>query len=129
MRLKKTSQYIEGGAGLPSYFTTETNTGMKWIDGKTIYSKTIYISSLPNNTTTFYPIFTSTSDIGVCFIDDSASFMYSSSGDEADTMNWIYSTSGYVMTCIKNKQIRIKTSDDKSSFYAYVTVRYTKTTD
>ena len=41
MRIKKTSQYIEGGAGLPSYFTTETNTGMKWIDGKDIYRKVI----------------------------------------------------------------------------------------
>ena len=41
MRIKKTSQYIEGGAGLPSYFTTETDTGMKWIDGKTIYRKVI----------------------------------------------------------------------------------------
>lgn len=39
MRIKKTSQYIEGGTGLPSYFTTETDTGMKWIDGKTIYRK------------------------------------------------------------------------------------------
>lgn len=39
MRIKKTSQYIEGGAGLPSYFTTETDTGMKWIDGKNIYRK------------------------------------------------------------------------------------------
>lgn len=100
-----------------------------WYDGKPLYRKTIYISSLPNNTTTLYQIFTSTTNIGVCFIDDSASFMYTSTGDEADTMNWIYSTSGYVMTCIKQKQIRIKTSDDKSSFYAYVTVKYTKTTD
>lgn len=41
MRIRKTSQYIEGGAGLPSYFTTETNTGMKWIDGKDIYRKVI----------------------------------------------------------------------------------------
>lgn len=41
MRIKKTSQYIEGGTGLPSYFTTETDTGMKWIDGKTIYRKVV----------------------------------------------------------------------------------------
>lgn len=41
MRIKKTSQYIEGGAGLPSYFTTETDTGMKWINGKDIYRKVI----------------------------------------------------------------------------------------
>jgi len=39
MRIKKTSQYIEGGAGLPSYFTDEIDTGMKWIDGKKIYRK------------------------------------------------------------------------------------------
>lgn len=41
MRIKKTSQYIEGGTGLPSYFTNEIDTGMKWIDGKTIYRKVI----------------------------------------------------------------------------------------
>lgn len=41
MRIKKTSQYIEGGAGLPSYFTDEIDTGMKWIDGKPIYRKVI----------------------------------------------------------------------------------------
>lgn len=41
MRIKKTSQYIEGGTGLPSYFTTEIDTGMKWIDGKKIYRKVI----------------------------------------------------------------------------------------
>ena len=46
MRIRKTSQYIEGGAGLPSYFTTETNTGMKWIDGKDIYSKTFTYDNL-----------------------------------------------------------------------------------
>ena len=41
MRIKKTSQYIEGGAGLPSYFTDEIDTGMKWVDGKPIYRKVI----------------------------------------------------------------------------------------
>ena len=40
-QIQKTSQYIEGGTGLPSYFTTETDTGMKWIDDKKIYSKTL----------------------------------------------------------------------------------------
>ena len=49
MRIKKTSQYIEGGAGLPSYFTTETDTGMKWINDKTIYRKVIETNT-PNST-------------------------------------------------------------------------------
>ena len=43
-QIEKTSQYIEGGAGLPSYFTTETDTGMKWIDGNTIYRKCYQIT-------------------------------------------------------------------------------------
>ena len=41
MRIRKTSQYMEGGVGLPSYFTDEIDTGMKWIDGKPIYRKVI----------------------------------------------------------------------------------------
>ena len=49
MRIKKTSQYIEGGAGLPSYFTTEIDTGMKWIDGKTIYRRCADISSITSS--------------------------------------------------------------------------------
>lgn len=58
MRIKKTSQYIEGGAGLPSYFTTETNTGMKWIDGKDIYSKTFTYNNLSQVTSGSYDTIT-----------------------------------------------------------------------
>lgn len=50
MRIKKTSQYIEGGTGLPSYFTTETDTGMKWTDGKTIYRR-VLTGTTPNTQT------------------------------------------------------------------------------
>lgn len=32
------------------YSTSEVNTGFKWIDGKTIYKKTIYFGALPNST-------------------------------------------------------------------------------
>ena len=39
MRIQKTSQYIEGGTQIASYFTNEVNTGVKWIDGKDIYRK------------------------------------------------------------------------------------------
>ena len=33
------------------YSTAEVDTGRKWIDGKTIYKKTINFGALPNNTT------------------------------------------------------------------------------
>ena len=70
MRIKKTSQYIEGGAsisnvygtsqengysqeyinGLNTYSTSEIDTGKVWIDGKNIYRKVIDCGALPNNT-------------------------------------------------------------------------------
>ena len=37
-----------GGAGGIDYSTTEQDTGLKWIDGKTVYQKTVSIGTLPN---------------------------------------------------------------------------------
>ena len=54
MRIKKTSQYIEGGAGLPSYFTDEIDTGMKWIDGKPIYRKVISTGNISESSTVYF---------------------------------------------------------------------------
>ena len=34
-----------------AYSTSETDSGEKWIDGKTIYKKTVNFGALPNNTT------------------------------------------------------------------------------
>lgn len=77
MRIKKTSQYIEGGAGLPSYFTTETNTGMKWIDGKDIYRKVIEFTTA--NAYTGTVLSTGISNASNVFIDESHSYVISAS--------------------------------------------------
>lgn len=118
--------------GLNTYSTTEQRVGT-WINGKPLYRKVVYISSLPNNATGFYDIFSSgeISNIDLCIMDESASYMTITSGGttENDPMNWIYSTTAFVFTCIRNKQIRIITKDDKSSTSAYVSILYTKTTD
>ena len=37
-------------SALGDYSTNETNTGAKWIDGKTIYKKTVNTGALPSNT-------------------------------------------------------------------------------
>lgn len=37
-----------GGGGVVDYSTSEQDTGKKWIDGRPIYSKTIYVSTLAN---------------------------------------------------------------------------------
>lgn len=44
-----------GDSIILDYSTNEVNTGTKWIDGKTIYKKTVQIASLPNATSTGYP--------------------------------------------------------------------------
>lgn len=98
-----------------------------WIDGKPLYRKVVYISSLPNNTMTKYQVFNDKSIIDTCFIDSSGSYM--KIAQEVDTLNWIYSTTGFIMTCLLDKEIRIKTTDDKSTAHAYIAVCYTKTTD
>lgn len=41
----------DGDPIILDYSTSEVNTGVKWIDGSAIYKKTIYVNSLPNNTT------------------------------------------------------------------------------
>lgn len=38
-----------------NYSTSEVSTGFTWLDGKTIYKKTVQIPSLPNATSTGYP--------------------------------------------------------------------------
>lgn len=111
---------------LTTYSTAETRIGT-WIDGKPLYRKVVYISSLPNNTMTTYQVFNDKSIIDTCFIDSSGSYM--KIAQEVDTLNWIYSTTGFIMTCLVNKEIRIKTTDDKGTAHAYIAVCYTKTTD
>ena len=41
--------------GLTTYDDEETDTGMKWIDGSSIYRKVFIIESMPNNTTVSIP--------------------------------------------------------------------------
>lgn len=116
--------------GTSDYSTDEIRVGT-WL-GKTLYQRVVYISSLPNNNTGYYDIFSSSEigNIDVCFIDEGNSYMTITSGHtETNTMNWIFSTTAFIMTCIYDKQIRIITKDDKSTTSAYVTVKYTKTTD
>ena len=116
----------------PIYSSTEQVCGT-WYNGKPLYQRTIYISSLPNNTTDYYDIFSSSEigNIGICFMDEGNSYMTITTAGhtETDTLNWIYSTTAFIMTCIYDKQIRIITKDNKSEFSAYITVKYTKTTD
>lgn len=125
MRIKKTSQYIEGGTGLPSYFTTEIDTGMKWIDGKTIYRKVIDFGALPNTASQ------KSVSIGVPNIDKMIDFkgiahsvgftavIPNTNANSGSLLNIYYDRTG--------KTINIETYSDRSMYTeTYITIEYTK---
>ena len=98
------------------YSTTEVDTGFKWIDGKTIYKKTVSTGALPNNST-------KTVSHGISGIDSvvSISSVAKSSG------NWIMIESGnggYIY--LSASDIIITTSIVRSDFSGFVTICYTK---
>ena len=119
------ANYINN-ALLDIYSTNETLTNKIWMNNP-VYRKVIYISSLPNNTSTTYQIFNDTTNINDVWINEADSYI--KSGNENLPINYIWDTSGYVMSSIINKELRIKTTDNKSSALAYITVEYTKSTD
>lgn len=50
-RISTLEDEVDTMAEYSAYSTSETDSGEKWIDGKTIYKKTVDFGALPNNTT------------------------------------------------------------------------------
>lgn len=123
MRIKKTSQYIEGGAGLPSYFTDEIDTGMKWIDGKPIYRKVI----IENYTTTGEKQI-SISDLNYDFI-----MLKNWNVVAGDNQNYVLDTfnGNQVNSWIDNvaKKLILANSSSWAKIKYTAILEYTKTTD
>ena len=124
MRIKKTSQYIEGGAGLPSYFTDEIDTGMKWIDGKPLYRVVVNIGALPNNSSKS----TTKAITNLNRIIKMSGYAYNGS----TTLTIPYSASNPIALHYHkpSNSVVIETTSDRSAYTeTYITIEYTKTTD
>ena len=122
MRIKKTSQYIEGGAGLPSYFTTETDTGMKWIDGKTIYRKVVTDTT---NSTANEKNVTIASGVAECIKFDG---LIEFTTAIKFCLNYYINSSSYAITYndINNGNLRMRTTTTNLSKPITYIVEYTK---
>ncbi len=124
---------INGNDISNTYSTTDEIPIGTWINGETIYKKTIYISSLPNNSTDNY--YLADYNIDPNLIIEIEGFCHNVSGTTAlnwqkiggvrfdagtDVAYWVDYTSndGYFL--------RIQTGNDKTGFEAYVTFKYTK---
>lgn len=113
------------------YSTEERQVGV-WTDGKPLYQKTLYIASLPSSKSTgTYSL--NVSNAENCWVVDANSG--TSNLDmvrvaEASVSN-MQSASIYARCAVVDGDVKVyvEVGRDRSSMSAYVTVRYTKTTD
>ena len=109
-------------SGEPHNYSTNEQVVGTWIDGSTLYEKTVYIPSLPNNSTGEYN--TGLSNINPIRFDNTLIFQ---SGNTSKAP--YISTSGTVAIAIQfnaDGKIYFGTNTDQSLTSAYVTLRYTK---
>lgn len=104
------------------YSTTEINTGAKWIDGSTIYKKTIDCGSLPNATS-------KSVSHGISGIGNIIKF----EGWASDGSSWVplplvaTSDTYNVQVSVSLTQITLATGQNRSSYLSsYATIYYTK---
>lgn len=104
-----------------SYSTAEIDTGYKWIDGKSIYKKTINFGSMPAANSN------KSVNHGVA-LDSIVSFDGMITNTAGTNRQPIPLATGaiFVWTDISNTQITINTNGDRSAYNAFVTLFYTK---
>lgn len=109
----------------PDYSTSEVDTKVKWIDGKTIYRKTVNVGAMPNATTT-------STNIGASNVSHYIKIegvAWTSDGNTTIMLPFTQtaSTSYQISVYISNGDIMITAGDDKSAYtQGYATVYYTK---
>lgn len=121
-----------GGGGGINYSLDEQDTGLKWIDGRTIYQKTIYISNIgvESGGNAPYSLGLSSSDADLIISRESV-VARSSDGhlyiDDAPTPLWVGGSFGIYQWWIDNGQWVVEID---SGYYAlrdmYLTIRYVK---
>lgn len=106
-----------------NYSTSEVDTGFTWVDGKTIYKKTINFGSLPNNTSKDV-------SLGITGL-DSVIDIYGSAINSTKTvlpLPFVSSTlaNGVALVINTGSTVGVITGSDRSAYSAYITILYTK---
>lgn len=124
--LKAIAENAGGGGGGEQpfiYSDTEREVGT-WINGKKLYQKTLYIESLPNSTNVTYPH--SIDNVDLIFV--SNCFILAPDNSTTDVMLTNDNFNSMAQYWIDRTNIQIWAGIDRSSWSAYFTVQYTKTT-
>ena len=110
--------------GPNDYSTTEIRVGT-WINGKPLYRKVYDFGSAPNNTTkTVSANITNLSAITKIY-----GFAVTSAGYVTPLPQVVANGQNQIQLFFNNSNVSITTTSDKSSYYCYVILEYTKTTD
>ena len=124
LQYTKNSDNTIGSMENPYSYSIDEKIIGNWIDGNLLYQKTVYIDSLPNNSTKniAHGISKISSIIGI------DSYVIWSSGWTAD-LPWMVAgdDSETITVSAGLSNIQIVTKKDRTSMSAYVTLRYTKT--
>lgn len=111
------------------YSTSEIDTGYKWIDGKTIYKKTVDCGTLPN--ATVKDIAHNISNVSMIMKIEGIFYSLDYKRFTPLPQNFTGNSgmfSGSVLNMrVSDTNISIYSSDNKSAYSAYVTLYYTKT--
>lgn len=106
-------------------YSTDEHVVGKWIDGSILYEKTVDCGELPNNTTK--SVSHSISNLGK--IIDIACIQYNGLNTEWGTVPDvnISSLSNQLRVSVNTTKINLQTGGNYSGYYAYCTLKYTKT--
>ena len=106
-----------------NYSTSEQAIG-KWIDGKTLYQKTINFGTLPNNTTKSVDVGVS-STINIFYL-NAVAVNSNNSVININDFSADFSKIRRIYYNGNNKKIEITTKQDDSALTCYITIQYTK---
>ena len=123
-----TSKFINvnqsGGSGVINYSETEQDTGTKWLNGETVYQKTINFGALPNTTT-------KNVDHNISNLSKVLDIKGTSSdGSNVLPIPYINTNqlSSSVQIIVTSTQVSIRTGANLSSYSdTYITLKYIKT--
>ena len=104
---------------LQTYDDEETDTGMKWIDGSTIYRKVFVINSLPNNET--LTINHGVTNLGV--VTNFYAIQNQSEGVNGRASNY---GSTYLLARFTSSNVLVQSTSDLSASSGFVLMEYTK---
>lgn len=112
------------------YSTNEIKTNKKWIDGKPIYRKGIFLNALPNddNITSYNH---NISDVDIIYFDKCFGIWnYGQSNQFTNDLPYFNYTGNHIYLIDADRTgFKIKTTQDRSALKGFITLEYTKTTD